>query len=237
MAEIDIIRELDILFWTVANVSTLFNFVFCLNRIPNKRIERSLRKANFVWMLYFMFMLIGNTLNIVWRLYVLEIYGPFLAGIVEEISLLFLNFGWLSLIGYLDIRLRLLKRPYFFYLLLSVLPLGLIIRFHSATILELIYFILVAIGFSLVPILFFITGFRAEGIIKKNAIRLGIASILFGVGLLIQEQNVEPFLPQIIDIFYNVFHIPYFIISPILITISMVLYWIGIYNLYGGFEE
>lgn len=237
MAEIDIIRELDIIFWTIANISTLFNFTFCLNRVPNKRIEKSLRNANFVWMLYFTFMLIGNTLNIIWRLYILELYGAYLAGIIEYISLLFLNFGWLSMIGYLDTRLKLLKRPYFLYILLAVLPLSLIIRFHSATILEMIYYILVAIGFSLQPILFFLTGFRAEGIVRINSIRLGFASILFGIGLLIQEQNIAPFFPQIINLFYNTLHIPYFMISPILITISMVLYWIGIYNLYGGSEE
>jgi hypothetical protein len=236
MAEIEIVRELDIVFWTVANVSTLFNLIFCASRMINKKVENSMRKANFVFFLYFFFMLTANILGVVWRLYILEIHGPEFAGLLEDISLIMLNCGWLCMIAYLDLRMRLLKHPYFLFVMIGILPLSFIVRFHTATPLEYVYFILVVLGFSLSPLLYFMIALKSEGVLKLNALRLGHGALFFGLGLLIQKQNIEPFLPEVVNFFDLTLHIPYIIIPPILIFTSMVLYWLGIYNLYGGFD-
>ncbi|MBD3352430.1 MAG: hypothetical protein GF364_13160 [Candidatus Lokiarchaeota archaeon] len=232
MAYEELIREFDLILWTAANFLTLFNSIFTLRLVRNERLDKSQRHANLTWGLYFLFMLFGNILNIVWRLYLVETAGMDIAKLVEKISLIMISVGWLVIIGYFDRKMLILKKPYFFYIMCISTLLTIIVGFHQGTILEIIYFITTSIGFSVFPILFLMISRRSEGILKKNARRIFIAAVLFGVGLLVQTQNVEPFLPQIIALFESTLHLPYLIVSPIMIIISMITFWLGIWNLY-----
>lgn len=227
-----LLRELDLVLWTVANVATLINSVITLRNALDKRIDKTQRQANLAWSLYFLSMFIANTLNIVWRLYVLDLYGPDAALLVEKISMLMLNCGWLIIIGYFDLRMKMLDRPYFLYAIATSLIVSLITSFHSGGWLEIVYFIITAIGFSLFPLLFIYMGRKSEGEFRKNSHRIAAGAIIFGLGLFLQVQNVEPFAPQVVEFFDNQIGIPYFVVSPIFIFISMVLLCLGIWKIY-----
>jgi len=231
------IRDIDIMLWIIGNVFTLINIIITLRRFFNKKFENSQRISNLIWSLYFLFMLSANILSILWRRFILEIYGVELAKLLENISMIFLNCGWLILVGYFDIKRSEKKRPYFFIILIIIFPFSILINFHLGQIIEILYFIAVAIGFSIVPILFIKIARHSEGIIRKNSFRLSGALITFGIGLLIQQQNVEPFVPQVIYFFDNVIKFPYLFLSPILISISMIIFYISLFQIYGIIEE
>jgi hypothetical protein len=227
----DLVREVDLLFWTAANVLTAILAVTTIAKKFDKKLDPSQRKANLVWGLYFTCMMIANTLNIVWRLYVFEIYGADMAKFIERLSMIVLNIGWIILISYFDTTMKWFKRPYFLYLMIGLLIFNLLVGYTHGTIIEIIYAALTGIGFSLFPIIFLIIARRSEGIIRKNSYLIFLGSLIFGIAMTIQRQNVISFVPSVVEFFDN-FIFPFVILSPILIIISNVLMFIGIWVIY-----
>ncbi|MHA1338492.1 MAG: hypothetical protein ACTSRZ_01315 [Promethearchaeota archaeon] len=232
-----VIRDLDIMLWTVANSFTFINMIITFRRFLNKDLDKPQRTGNLAWSLYFLFMLLANILSIAWRRFILEMYGENLAKLLENLSMIFLNCGWLVLVGYFDLKRGEKKKPIFFIIMLVIFPITILINFHSGTIIEVIYVIATIIGFSIVPIMFIQIAKYARGIIRKNSLRIAAALITFGIGLIIQQQNVEPFFPQIIDFFDNTLGFPYVLLSPIVLGVSMIIFWLGIFQIYGYIEE
>ncbi|MCP4764422.1 MAG: hypothetical protein GY870_21790 [archaeon] len=223
-----LIREIELLLWSVANALTCMISIFLLRESFNKKLDNSQRKAVLSFGYYFLLMTLANIFNYVWRLYILQYWGEDPALIMDLISQSFLSTaGWVLIVFYLD-----MKQEWFSWLSIHLITIG--ITFLSIVWALLMDGILMgfifyaAIAFSMVffPIQFWRISRHSEGFFHRNSLRICFGGIIYVVGMILQKKHFELAFPMVA--------IPdgFAFITPILVSFSMISLFLGIYELY-----
>ena len=186
---------LDLILWVV-NVAITFLLALITFMKFNKKkdeFDKVIKENIMTWLLFYVFLGLANTLNIIWRFVVVD---PQVADLIDALSIIVVLIAMLVKVFNIERsmnRANLYKGYFSTIVIIIVIGFGVVanpVAFRDVDLVLLTYFILMAIGFAVFPLIYFYLGFKSVGDARKNAFIVAIGVLLLIFGLLFQPQNI-----------------------------------------------
>ncbi len=184
----------NLVLWLIEIVITFSIASYILIKFFKKqdKFDKIQKENVFTWFLLFFMLSIANTLNILWRFVVIDTEDALL---INRISVL-LCFSFM-MIKTINIerginRSNLYRGYYFTVISLISLIFFVLSYFYTLSIgITTIIFIIISIGWSLLPIIFLYLAIKTIGESRKNSLKVFIGSIVLIGAMLLQPQNIN----------------------------------------------
>jgi hypothetical protein len=219
---------IDLILWFSSIVITFLIVIYTILKYSSRKaeIEKYQKENILTWVLTIGIIGIGNTLNIIWRFIIQDIQ---IAEFIDYISVI-LCFVALF-IKILNIerginRSEFFKGYYFSIILLIAIMYTAIIgpaALKELGLLQTIYLLLLSVSFLIFPLLFLYLAMKSTDSARKNALKVVLGSILFGVGLLFQAQNIQEYAEYTPN--FELISALFTIICPIMITLGIIIFF------------
>jgi hypothetical protein len=150
---------------------------------------------------------------------------------LENIAILFTNLAVFIQIFYVEKNIKLYKYRIFTIVQLCIcIALLILTNFRNIANIYLIFLILMGFGFAILPVVYFYIALKANGNIRVQTFKIGIAFVLIAVGTLIQSQYAMYLTPQIVIDFQTASNINWAIIPTTISLIGVILLFVSYLN-------
>ena len=213
-----LILELIIIFY-------LLNRLYIKKEIEERKTERTHIINLITWLLFFLILFISGIVK--FTLVFSEASGPVspeIANSLEKTAIALLYVAFFTKVVYLEYIInknKYFKGYYFSIMLLIVIIFVLFIDLESIKeigTLQVIFIILLFLGYSIIPILYLFLAIKTVGKSRKTALKVSIGTATFGIGSLMGPANLKGFynISELLDVFID----STYIIGPIVVLIA-----------------
>ena len=225
----------NFILWIITFITCfVISLIYLIKFMKIKDEIEKLQQHNIItWIIFFLILGITNFLNVLWRFFIIDLET---ALIIDMISIYLNIIAWFIKIFNVERGInhsKIYKGYYFSILSIFIIIIYIIFNplfLREFGVFQVILVVLLFIQMSLLPGIFFYLGLKYSGSLRKNSIIIAIAATGILAGMMLQPQNIDPYINTWGPAYEILLTISY-ITCPIVITIGIVL----IYSTYQKF--
>lgn len=228
----DIVRELDLMFWTASITITLFLGIFTQMKLSYQKLDDEILTGHIkTWAYFFFFTAAGNTFGLLNRLIILQLpsVDPNLPIIIDQISITLDLTAIMIKVNYIERIMKFFKRPYLTYYNFAEIIFGWVLwgQNKEPGPIPIIYLALNALAFLMLPLIHIYIATKTSGNLRWNALKIAVGLVILELALSFQAHNVELVFPNFSADWIAMMWFPFQIVTPCIVVLCFFLIYRG----------